>query len=118
MGFLKKLFGGGDGPKKIQDKQGIFVYVRSQRCAEGVVRCRIDKQYDLNREGSGYVWHKTIVDSKCFSQMKSVIHFDQNYQIVSADIQGGDLITAEEYEAQLAANQRPSPTDEENDTPA
>jgi hypothetical protein len=95
MGFLKKLFGGGK-PKPYVDKDGIYFHVRCDNC-QSVVRLRIDKKHELNDENGQFVWYKTIVDSKCFRQMKTVVHFDSNYQVTNTDIQGGHHISEEEY---------------------
>lgn len=101
MNFLKKLFGGGE-PQKYVDHDGIYFYVRAKRC-NAVVKVRADKKHDLNSVDGGYEWHKTIVDSKCFSRMQAIVQFDGNYKIVHQEITDGEFITAEEYEAALAA---------------
>lgn len=93
MEFLKKLFGG-DEP----EEEGFFVYVQCDRCG-AKVRSRIHKEYDLVRSDDGYEWHKTIVDSKCFQRIPTVARFDQNFNLISADMEGGRFITKEEYEA-------------------
>ena len=98
MGFLKRLFGGGDSGEHV-DKNGIYIFVRSPRAADAVSKLRIDKTYDLNSAPSGYVWHKTIVDPKYFSRIEAVIYFDNKHQITNSDLKGGELITEEEYEA-------------------
>lgn len=96
MGFLRRLFG---GKKKDQgDPQGLYFYVQCDNCG-AKVRVRADKQYDLNRSDDGFIWHKTIVDSKCFQQIPTVVHLDHNYEVTSAEIEGGHFITREEYEA-------------------
>lgn len=97
MGFLRRLFGGG---KKSQegDAQGLYFYVQCDHCGARV-RVRADKQYDLNRTDEGFVWHKTIVDSKCFRQIPTVVQLDRNYDVVHAEIEGGRYITREAYEA-------------------
>lgn len=100
MGFLKKLFGGEQKP--YEDKQGIYLYVVCDRC-DSRLRVRIDKQYDLNRESSGYVWHKTLMDSKCFRQMPTVVRFDSNYEVVEAEIEGGRYLSEAEYKAAAQA---------------
>jgi hypothetical protein len=99
MGFLRKLFGG-DKPKRSGkvDADGFFMYVQCDNCGKGV-RLRINKSYDLNRTGTGFVWHKTIVDSRCFRPMPTVVHFDGRYQVTNAEIAGGHTISREEYEA-------------------
>ncbi len=104
MGFLKKLFGGKEENQSGRahvDTQGVYFYVQCDRCGMPV-RLRADKQYDLINEDGGYVWHKTIVDNRCFRPMPTVVHLNSNYEVVSAEISGGRYITAEEYEALLA----------------
>lgn len=97
MGFLRRLF---EGKKKKDqgDTQGLYFYVECDNCG-AQVRVRADKQYDLNRTDAGFVWHKTVVDSKCFQQIPTVVRLDRNYQVTSAEIEGGHYITREEYEA-------------------
>ena len=102
MGFLRKLFGGSDRNSAPVDKNGIYLYIRSKRAADAVSKVRIDKKYDLNSSDGGYKWHKTIVDAKYFSRIQAVVEFDRNYQVVGQDLDGGEFITAEEYEAIMA----------------
>ncbi len=99
MGFLKKLFGGGSGEStRPTDPNGIYLYFRSRRAPDAVTRVRIDKQYDLNHTDHGFVWHKTIVDHKYFSRIEAVVHFDRQHNVTHADLDGGEMITAAEYE--------------------
>lgn len=105
MGFLKKLFGGGE--KKEQpyvDKTGIYFYVQVDNL-DSRVKVRADRQHDLMRVENGYEWHKTIVDSKYFKRMQAVVHFDSKYNITSAELEGGTFITRAEYEAAEAVAQ-------------
>lgn len=96
MGFLKRLFGGGE--QEYVDKQGIYFYVRCDNCGASV-RVRADKQHDLNRENGGFVWHKTIVDSRCFRPIRTVVHFDGSYNVSNYELEGGQFISQEVYEA-------------------
>ncbi|MCA9945633.1 MAG: hypothetical protein H6656_10900 [Ardenticatenaceae bacterium] len=116
MGFLKKLFGGGEqSPKKYVDKQGVYFYVVCDNCGTRV-RVRADKQHDLQNTGSGYEWHKTIVDSRCFRRIQTVVQLDANYQMVNHEISGGRFITEEEYlAAEAAAEQNSLSETTEND---
>lgn len=106
MGFLKKFFGDKNAAKPTEtayaDSQGVYFYVQCERCG-APVRLRADKQYDLINEGGGYVWHKTIVDNRCFRPMPTVVYLDSAYKMVSHEITGGRYLTQEEYEALLAA---------------
>jgi hypothetical protein len=99
MGFLKKLFGGGgQSPKKHVDKTGIYFYVQCDNCGARV-RVRADKQHDLQRTGTGYEWHKTVVDSRCFRRIQTVVQLDSSYQMVSHEISGGRFLSKSEYDA-------------------
>ena len=103
MGFLKKLFGGGEqSPKKYVDKNGLYFYVQCDNCGARV-RVRADKQHDLLSNENGYEWHKTIVDSRCFRRIQTVVQLDASYQIVSHEIAGGRFLSEAEYVAAEAA---------------
>jgi hypothetical protein len=104
MGFLRRLFGGGE-PRPAGGDDGFFVYVRCDQCG-AAVRLRLHKQHDLNDAEEGYVWHKTIVDSRCFRPMVTVARFDRDYQLLEAEIDGGHFIGREEYEAVEAQRTR------------
>ncbi|MCA9917014.1 MAG: hypothetical protein KC445_03635 [Anaerolineales bacterium] len=114
MGFLKKLFGGGE-PKKYVDKQGVYFYVQCDNCGTRV-RVRADKQHDLQNTGSGYEWHKTIVDSRCFRRMQTVVQLDANFQMTNYEITGGRFLTEEEYLAAEEAEKRAKAEAEANST--
>lgn len=102
MGFLDKLgslFSGG------QKDEGIYFYVQCDKCG-AQLEIRADRQYDLQRdlEGEGtYVLHKDMLDDQCFTLMHAEIHFDGQHNIIASDIQGGHLISREEYEAEEPA---------------
>ena len=99
MSFLKRLFGGEDSNRSGRsDDDGFFLYVQCDNCT-AKVRLRVHKQHDLNYTDDGYVWVKTIIDSRCFQPMHTVVHFDRSYQIVSYELEGGRYISREEYEA-------------------
>ncbi len=96
MGFLKKLFGEKKN-KPYVDKQGIYFYVQVNG-KESYVRVRADRQHDLQRTDGGFVWHKTIVDSKYFRRMSAVVQFDNQYNITHSELDGGTFISKERYE--------------------
>ena len=111
MGFLKKLFGGQEAGrpanKPYVDNQGVYFYVQCDHCG-APVRLRADKQHDLLNEGDGYVWHKTIVDNRCFRPMPTVVTLNAAYEMTAHEISGGHYITGEEYEALWAARNAPA----------
>lgn len=99
MSFLKRLFSGGNKAPYV-DKNGIYVYAKCDNCGT-IVRVRADKQHDLNREGSSFSWHKTIVDSKCFRRMQAVVHFDSDYRVSNYELSGGTLVDEAAYQESL-----------------
>lgn len=101
MGFLRKLFGGGEKKSgEYVDTRGVYFYVRCNNCGT-ISRLRADKEYDLIREGDGFVWHKTIVDNRCFRQMPTVVTLNNAYQIVNAEITGGEYVSEADYNTWL-----------------
>lgn len=99
MGFIKKLFGGGEKkPSEYVDTRGVYFYARCDNCGT-IVKVRADKEYDLSRQEDGYIWHKTIVDSRCFRSIPTVVVLDSNYDVVNAEISGGEYVTEEEFNA-------------------
>jgi hypothetical protein len=111
MSFLKRLFGGADDSAPYEDTRGIYFYVQCDHCGTRL-RVRADKEYDLNRTAAGYEWHKTIVDSKCFRPMPTVVNLDQHYEIVTAEIEGGHYITEAAYKGQTDETPAATTTEE------
>lgn len=99
MGFFRRLFGGGDATPKNTDPQGIYVYVRTKRAADAVVKLRLDKQYDLQSADYGYFCKKMIVDPKYFSRVEGMFYFDRSHNLTGAELDGGEVISAEAYDA-------------------
>lgn len=113
MGFLKKWLGGGEEKKSAAyvDKTGLYFYFQCDNCGRRV-KVRADKQHDLLSDGDGYVWHKTVVDSKCFRRMETVVYLDGGYNVVSYELSGGHFLTEAEYTAVEQAAAPPAATDE------
>jgi hypothetical protein len=116
MGFLKKLLGGDRPEQPYVDKDGIYLYVQCDRCGTAV-RLRADKQYDLVNEEGGFVWHKTIVDNRCFRPMPTVVRFNRDYEVVAEEITGGHYITEAEYQEWLSARSKAAASPDEPVTP-
>ena len=93
MGFFSNLFS--RKPKKYVDKRGLYFYVDCDNC-HNVLKVRIDKQFDLNRQdnGSGFVWRKTLVCPKCYRKMQTEMLFDGQHGVVSQEISGGEYVDA------------------------
>ena len=110
MNLIKRLFGSGT-PKPYEDKHGIYVYVHNQRC-DAYVRLRIDRRHDLNRTAEGFVWHKTVVDAKCFDKLAVVMTFDAKYNILKQEISSpGAFVDQATYERATAPSSAPDSED-------
>jgi hypothetical protein len=110
MGWLKRLFGGGDGEQS--DDRGLHLYIKCNRCGSPV-HVRIDMQNELAADygdtaAEGYAVVKEITDDRCFRRMRAELHFDARRRETSRQIEGGTFISAEEYEALCAERQRPT----------
>jgi hypothetical protein len=57
-------------------------------------------------ERGGYVLFKEMMDSKCFSLMRAEVHFDQQRNIKEQKLEGGTMMTKEEYENMTSPNFR------------
>ena len=104
MDFFKKLFGGGVGG--IGGDVGIYYYVRPKGCDE-IVRVRINRNNDLSIADDGKtLWvHKVVMGQKCFQRAELDLYYNQNRQLTSSEVTGGDLVKEDDYEAWLASQQ-------------
>lgn len=99
MSFFSKLFGSKEGRG---DPDGLYFYVQCDRCGEKL-RIRADKRHDLSQdpEKGGYVWHKEIMDGRCFQLMYAHVVLDRGFSVREQSLDGeGHFISREEYEAQ------------------
>ncbi|MBC7237689.1 MAG: hypothetical protein H5T69_17750 [Chloroflexi bacterium] len=107
MSFLDKLRqlfgGGGQQPSRTTapDTTGLWFHFRCNKCGS-LVRIRVDKRNDLNREEDGpgaFLLRKDVMDDTCFQLMQAEIWLDGDYNIVASDVTGGSLISEQEYRA-------------------
>jgi len=100
---LKRALGGGStgsGRGPAGDPDALMLYVRCNNCRENVA-VRLNKRNDLVREDDGpgvFFVRKEVMDNKCFRLMRAEVWYDSNYSIVTADVEGGVLLTPQEYE--------------------
>ena len=104
MDFLKRLFGGGG---RGEDKDGVYVYVRSHQTGE-VIRVRIHRYNDLseNEGGEGFYVRKVIVGEKSFDRIEAPLRFASNRQLSGGEVAGGELVDEAAYEAYRAERSR------------
>jgi hypothetical protein len=100
MGFLHKL--GDLLSGRGQEDNAVHLFVQCDKCG-AKLDIRVDKQYDLlpDYEGDGdYLLRKEMMDDSCFTLMYAEVHFDRQYNIIASEVQGGRLISREEFEAE------------------
>lgn len=104
MSFLSKLFGKGKS-EEAGDPHGLPLYFKCTKCGE-VIAIRVDKRNDLNREDGGpgpLLLRKEVMGRKrCFELIRAEIWFDANYAILQADVEGGSLVSQDEYDAYMS----------------
>ncbi len=99
---LKAALSGGSaktGASTTGDPDGLMMYFRCNNCGSKVA-VRLNKRNDLSRDedGPGALFvSKEIMDDKCFRLMRAELWFDNNYVMVTGDVTGGTIISAEEY---------------------
>jgi hypothetical protein len=93
---IKSLF----APQGTGDPNAMWLYVRCARCGTPLA-VRVDLRNDLSAdyESGGYILHKEMMDSKCFTLMRAQVRFDAQHKIVEKSIEKGAFITQEEYAA-------------------
>lgn len=110
MGLFDKLLGmfrgGGGGDRR---DNANYYYVKCGRCGE-VIRLRVDRDNDLAQdfEGNGdfptgYVANKGVVGKKCFRVINVSLKYDSRKNEQSRSAEGGEFVTADEYEPTTAS---------------
>ncbi len=117
MGFLdsvKALLRGktggrssGGGRSSFGSDAGVYwIYVRCRRCGEPL-RSRVNMMNDPSLADDGETWivRKGVTGSGkslCFQTVEVMLRFDARKQtVIEGEAVGGELITAEEYEAMM-----------------
>jgi hypothetical protein len=78
----------------------LLYYVRGSRCG-AITRVRINRANELSRDDDGvsFIVRKGIVDEVCFGRVEITLRFDSSYKETSREIEGGEFVTAADYEA-------------------
>lgn len=108
MGFLKRLFGGGQP----SGDKALHLYIKCGRCGTPV-HVRVDLALDLTADygdtrAEGYQLNKEVMDDRCFRLMHVTLDFDASRTELGRTIEGGTFISPEEYETLRATSSRPA----------
>ncbi|MCB9452517.1 MAG: hypothetical protein H6672_13860 [Anaerolineaceae bacterium] len=102
MEFFKKLFSSG----KPADS-GLYLYVKPARCDE-VVRVRLDQRNDFSLMDNGRYYARKLVranDWRCNQTVELEVTFNHQRSSYTTEINGGTLVSAEDYDAWEASSQ-------------
>ncbi len=96
--------------KSAADDAGLYIYVKCGKCG-APVRIRADKEHDLQQDydGDGFIYRKEVMDSRCYKLFHFTLTFDGAYNIIEREIEGGEFITEEEYQALTTTSEEASP---------
>ena len=99
MGLFKKL-SNLFSPAQKADERAYWLYVRCNRCGEAI-RVRVDLYNDLSpiyeESGVTYFCRKVVIGQEgCYQKIEVEMTFDGQRKLVAEEIQGGQIITAEE----------------------
>ena len=86
-----------------QDRDGIYFYVKCDRCGE-VIQVRLNRNNDLSAEygengesGDVLQAHKVIVGQRCYNRIDADFIFDRNRNLLQKNVTGGKFVDALEY---------------------
>lgn len=93
MGFLKKLFSGGDAKP---EKRYYTFHVRCNRCGE-VIEGRVDLDNDLSLDYEGdstvyFVRKGLIGQNRCFQQIEVEMKFTSDRELIEQKVTGGEFV--------------------------
>ncbi|MDW8395520.1 MAG: hypothetical protein RMM31_04670 [Anaerolineae bacterium] len=99
LDWLKRLF----RSSPCEQDDALIYYVKGYKCG-AITRLRIDRYNELSRDDDDTLFvRKTVVDSKCFGRVEVFLRFDSSYREISREIEGGEFVTREAWEAQQRA---------------
>lgn len=103
MRFLKKLFSSGSARGQ---NPSMNFYIRPKRCQE-IVEVRVDLYNDLSQSDPGqkgaYFTRKIARGARCPFPSELTLYFDNNRRLIEAEVIDGEQVSAEDYDAFMAA---------------
>ena len=78
----------------------LHYYVKGSKCG-AITRVRVNRANDLSRDDDGvsFIVRKGVVDDVCFGRVEITIRYDSSYHETGREIEGGEFVTAEDYDA-------------------
>lgn len=107
---LRNLFSGGDNNQQSPRSKdsGAYYYVRVYRMPgratdkDEIVQVRIDMNNDLSRDDDGALFvRKNVTGPKTFARTEARFFFDTKRVLVGSEVDNGEVVKAEDYQAYL-----------------
>ena len=101
MGLITKLLNRLFGQAGRSDDKGLYFYIKLARGGE-IVRLRINPGYELTPryEEGGFITRKLVTGPRSYNQAEVTLYFGGNRQLLRHEIEGGEMVTEEAYQAQ------------------
>lgn len=79
----------------------IAIYLKDNKCNEKI-KILVRKSYDIQRiyeegEEVEFRLNKVVICNKCYNKIYVKLDFDRNYNIIKKEVNGGEIISEEEY---------------------
>ena len=102
MGFLKKLSQIFSANQQVEQR-AYWLYVKCARCGEKI-KARVDLYNDLSpiyeETGITYFCRKVLIGQlHCYQKIEVEMTFDEKRRVTGQEIQGGNILTEEAFEA-------------------
>lgn len=86
-------------PANSDDANALWLYVKCARCGTPLaVRVDLRNEPSIDYEHGGYILHKDMMDSHCFTLMHAQVRLDDQRKIVEQSVDKGEFISREQYE--------------------
>ena len=98
MGFMDKIK---DFFQPVNNTNLLEIYLQDKKCKEKI-KLLVRKSYDIQRiyekdQDADYRLRKVVICNNCYNKINLEIDYNKKYNIINSEIDGGELITKEEY---------------------
>ena len=93
--YIKKIF------QPVKHGNLITFYLKDKKCGSKI-KLLVRKSYDIQRiyedsDKADYRLNKVVICNSCYNKITLKIDYDKKYNILDTKINGGEIITEEEY---------------------
>lgn len=94
--FIKNIF------SPVKNTNLLLIYLKDKKCGEKI-KVLVRKSYDIqtvyeDSHNAEYRLSKVVICNNCYNKINLQLDFDRGYNIINSQIDGGELITEEEFD--------------------